>query len=124
MADLLKLADRVEALSGPDRGADAAIARSFSHDVESDDGDFWFGPYDALPVRVPDFTGSLDAAMTLVPEGWGFRVESEGDGSRPCSASIYKPADCCNEFVISCDYAITPALALCAAALRARAANG
>lgn len=56
------------------------------------------------------YTSSIDAAMTLVPEGWGwtlthwgcFRLWEIGDGMDVTSK------------------AKTPALAICAAALRAR----
>ena len=65
---LIALAERVEAASGPDRELDAKIASLFSNDVESDDGDFWWGPHDQIPQRVPDFTTSLDAAMMLLPD--------------------------------------------------------
>ena len=72
--DLNDLADRVEALQGPCRETDAAIMGLFTHSVESDDGDYWYGPHDQMPIRVPDFTGSLDAAAALVPEGWEGRL--------------------------------------------------
>lgn len=58
----------------------------------------------------PYYTFSIDAALTLVPEGWGLlmdlrktcRVRLEDGNSKPWI------------------YAITPALALCIAALKAR----
>ena len=118
-SELLKLAERVEALSGPDFYVNKSILAALGYTWRG--MAYWSADNTHVWPGRTAFTALLDAAMTLVPEGWGFRVESEGDGSRPCSASIYKPADCCNELVINCDYATTPALALCAAALRALA---
>src|SRR5688500_8077881 len=56
--ELLELAECCERATGPDSELDAAI-------------------HHAVPmgVFVSDFTASLDAAMTLVPEGW--RVTTE-----------------------------------------------
>ncbi len=114
---LLALAERCEAATGADREIDAKLAGIFSHSVESDDGDFWWGAHDSLPVRVPAFTASLDAALTLVPEGWQWVVSQQlgqpfaGCGGSPTGGWLAWHVD-----------AATPALALCAAALRARAA--
>jgi hypothetical protein len=60
-ATLLALADTVEALTGPDRNVDAEIA----------DAIHWDDPivYEDDP-RLLAFTDSLDAGITLVPEGW------------------------------------------------------
>ena len=77
-AALLALADRVEAMTGPDRGVDAAIVLAIcrgatvGHYAADDDGDIVFHAA-AIGIRdkstCPHFTASLDAAMTLVPEG-------------------------------------------------------
>lgn len=56
------------------------------------------------------YTASIDAALTLVPEGWKWAVTS-------------KNSACCHEQHIAplnWSYAATPALALAAAALKAR----
>jgi hypothetical protein len=67
---------------------------------------------------VPRYTASLDAALTLVPEGWEWTVRGRphGDGL----ASIGRAWESGSDTVI----AATPALALCIAALRARANEG
>ena len=71
-AQILALADRVEALTGPDRGVDEAIFEAL----------FPRGGFDNIPEAmryvpthiqtiVPRFTASTDAAMTLDPgEPW------------------------------------------------------
>ena len=89
MTDLLELAARIEAASGPDREIDARIAvalrlgcrPNLPDDLEylslvrDDDfesaGTYWFHCRSGKSLRTSlPYTGSLDAAMTLVPEGW------------------------------------------------------
>jgi hypothetical protein len=79
--ELLALAARVEALSGPDRDLDAEIAVAVSGDAgawvvrPSPQSVFahlpgWYRTSDDKSHQAPAYTASLDAAMTLVPEGW------------------------------------------------------
>lgn len=70
-----------------------------------------------LPERAPFYTSSLDAAMTLVPEGWDYCL-SVGAGEPACAAM--SPAGQVSDVSVT---AATPALALTAASLRARAAS-
>ena len=69
------------------------------------------------------YTASLDAAMTLVPEGatWSVTDPANRDGSK----SVFGYPSRAHASVAGSDrehhYAVTPALALCVAALRARA---
>lgn len=71
----------------------------------------WFLPLEDRAQDAPCFTRGLDAALTLVPEGHGWMVQRGAysqvwiGGRRHAEAA-----------------AVTPALALAAAALRARAA--
>ena len=107
MTNLTELADRVEALEGPCRGVDAEIVAIVKVGMRSP----WF-------IAPPSFTGSLDAAMTLVPDGWGRCIEQERP-SRDCEASLSHPG--CEPWGQGSINAVgkTLALALCAAALRA-----
>lgn len=78
-----------------------------------------------LPHALP-YTASLDAAMTLVPEGWGWLV-SQPNEKAIASGLLKERTPVLGEVQYGCEqrYAVaaaTPALALCAAALRARAA--
>ncbi len=84
-AALLALADRVEALTGLDREVDAQIFRTTEcappfqylnklialswHEQEQA---YFAQVSDDMRVRYepPNYTASIDAAMTLVPEGW------------------------------------------------------
>lgn len=79
-------------------------------------------------IAVRKFTASLDAAMTLVPEGWVLHflqdTEYDNPAERRWSVSL-RPRqgqwDGTPEGAEAWTWAFTPALALTAAALRARA---
>jgi hypothetical protein len=60
----------------------------------------------------PEFTTSLNAALTLVPEGWWWGIASTGEAR---IWEIEKPG----QFTAK---AASPAMAICSAALKARAA--
>lgn len=109
MADTLNkgLIERLEAASGPDRQLDYLIADAVFGKVKP--------PFQR--GHCEKYTASLDAAMTLVPEGhrnnWSL-IGFDGLGGPsdlPWQADV---ADCLAD-------AATPALALCIAALRAQA---
>ena len=69
----------------------------------------------------PAYTTSLDAALTLVPDGWDWQVEG---GTPPMCAMV---SDNGGKFLIQGDqefyayHKTSPALALCIASLKARA---
>ena len=116
--DLLKLAEKCEQATGPDRELDAEIAAELGWKEAS--ALFWHDGYQAR--ELPRFTRSIDAALTLVPEGCVFMVANTGvDGPKADmtqSSAIVGPPD---DTAIDYTTAATPALALCAASLRARA---
>lgn len=65
--ELLALAERVEALTGPDREGDALVQRI----AGQDNGEHWFtGPSGVFTTdeQAPAYTASIDTAMSLVPE--------------------------------------------------------
>jgi len=124
---MMELAGRCEALSGPDREVDCLIWATVIHGgyewttsnilrvpscgirIGSIDPGLASRNFTCWHEPVPAYTASLDATMPLAPEGW-FRLERQkddwmalGSTGRWCRGA-------------------TPALALCAAALRARAA--
>ena len=114
--ELLKLAERVEALRGPDREVDEAIERAidnytaFKYYTLGDDDQS-----DYIPTR---YTASLDAAMTLVPKGWAWSVlDRRTTGYSKPNGQCWTKED---RSTLHED-AAAPALALCAAALRALA---
>lgn len=131
--ELLKLAERVEALSGPDRGVDVEIFRVIGapapfqfmnklialeyNDIEQA---YFARVTDDMQVRYapPAYTASLDAAMTLVPKGWAWSVlDRRTTGYSKPNGQCWTKED---RSTLHGD-AATPALALCAAALRALA---
>jgi hypothetical protein len=127
-ATLLALAERVEGLDGPDRELDALIrcalfapAGAFIRQSPINGAwciyetglngkeRLWEARGLSQLQRLGAFTASIDAALTLVPEGWQFEIEI-----RPCQALVIGEG-------VHRSIAATPALALTAAALRAHA---
>lgn len=137
-ADLEALADRVEALSGPDRELDAAIFKAigapvpfqFMNKVVALSWDArencYFAPIGDMRVRyeVPAYSASLDAAMTLVPNNCGFVLHNPV-GKKPSVALQFGDEGFPSPKTVDGwgDYSsgATPALALTAACLRALA---
>lgn len=131
-AGLRALAKRVEAATGPDRALDFAIMRvaGWEEYVRHRGGllagiPCWRHP-DGRIVEAPfHYTASLDAAASLVPEGlsWQSGRRCHSDDGWFGHSIVWEPSDPRDDeamrFMAS---AATPALALCAAALRARAA--
>lgn len=123
-ADLIALAARVEQAQGPDRELDAEIARAIGW-KESLSGRWWKPPGgDDWNFVLPPFTASLDAALTLVPEGWIFAVHSGDDRGPPVAYCVPNMGRLPWPHWVDDINAATPALALTAAALRARAEDG
>lgn len=145
--DLSGLIERVEAGVGPDRSIDAAIyhdllgfcrhANQERTGAQSDTGfdcmdcgaDSWGnksrkGGYPAgqgLHDSAPRYTASLDAAMTLVPDGWLIAGLWERNTSLPnwrWKAELWSPDADANVSAIAKN-SDTPAIALVAASLRA-----
>lgn len=135
--DLNELAAKVEALSGPDRGIDALITIAMDPKrqtiVGHKPGRFprepIYGPItefvemaeengkDAADyLNAPAYTASIDAAMTLVPTDARLIVDSDG-----CHCRITKRDDAAWHWNGFAALASTMALAITAAALRARA---
>ena len=108
MSDLAK---RIEELEGPRFALEQEIFRVVN-------------PQATAQSKPPAYTASLDAAMSLVPEGWGFRfgelfwVKTDSGEIKSCAKGGV--AEMLATDVLSIGKAATPALALCAAAIRAR----
>ena len=128
--ELLGLAERVEALTGPDREVDAEIAVAVSGDKgawvvgPSPQSVFahqpgWYRTSDDKSHQAPPFTASLDAAMSLVPKDRRVSIVQLPDGAWGAAMLVLEPsqADPC-----LIQDAKSAALALTAAALRALAA--
>lgn len=126
MTDLAKLADRIERAEGPSRELDAEIALAAgwtervhgnpSFKVRSCQDPTGKQYQHGLVAWAPRYTASIDAAMTLVPEPAEWTLSVVND--EPCLVTIPAPGTMGDAIHT---LAATPALALCAAALRARA---
>lgn len=129
---LLELAERCEAATGPDREIDAQIIVTLEHpeyrypdEVLNRKPSSWDEAagrfrHDGFGGSIPwpAYTASIDAALTLVPSGHLWQVnqwETGADAHMAPTRPIYSPQPKAK--------AATPALAICAAALRARAAQ-
>jgi len=126
MSDLLRLAERVEMQSGANSDVDRSIQAVLAGAIEEwqDTRDSWAYHRDGHWVSIGPilpYTASLDAAMRLVPEGIAWTIDG-GDPACQDSASLGyapEPGRLMNpSWTAGGD---TPALALCAASLRARA---
>ena len=106
-----ELIERLVQATGPDLDLDHAIAAAVL-------------PADGHGVLL--YTGSIDAALTLVPDGWAWRTVSRigpfatGKPCRPRAElaepiqTDYGPGVC----IRAQEYGATPALTICAAALK------
>lgn len=106
--ELNALADRVERLEGSDLKTDILIEQACVPPTGQ--------PKKWLALR---YTASIDAAMTLVPEGYDWSLDNfDGEFGKP-SAWVHARRSAAEIVPVT---GATPALALCSAALRARAA--
>lgn len=120
MTDLTPLISKLEA-AGPSRELDAEIASAVgwvltAYGWQDAQGMSWSPPGASMPQygALPSFSSSLDAAMTLVPDRFGWLVGSDGE------AEVFEiEAGTPRHTAAYVNRAATPALALCAAALRA-----
>ena len=120
---------RLEALEAPCRECDCLIGVALGWFITEpnkgwpDQLDYidvrnecWYYPGGGFDQLVPRFTASIDAAMTLVPEGSEWNIEKwakNGVYTKHAKASAWVPG-------AERAYAVTPAIALCIAALRAQ----
>ena len=131
MTDLIK---RLEALDAPCRECDIEVARfKYGRDAVRRGGLGW--PDDAIIVPcypgweiVPRYTSSIDAAMTLVPEGdfdqdWSRSTRCKSEGFKLWQVRIaFETVDQDPEELgpVALGEHDIPAIALCIAALRAQ----
>jgi hypothetical protein len=116
---LLALAARCER-EEPSRELDGNICAAIGHKISTDGWlivpSFMEEGQEELRPPTP-FTSSIDSAMTLVPEGWVLTLNTFQNG-----ASVYVMNAAGDIVRPQKQYIATPALALCAAALKVRAA--
>lgn len=120
---LMDLAERCEKADGADWNLSADIARAMGW-AEGEHA--WHSlDWRSRQSGPPHYTNSLDAALSLVPEGWRWSLDhTQKPPYRDCGmATLYAPGDGWTPADVSEIYGATPALALCAAALRALASG-
>lgn len=107
---MTNLIARIESADGPDRELDVAIHESIGNVVDRGCPADWHSE-----DETPRYTASVDAALTLVPEDW--HTQLSGVNGSWCAVLTHTPFNSCGEVSTFCR---TPALALAAAALKAR----
>lgn len=136
------LIERIEAASGPDREIDCLIAVAASNEPTARvaylagyrwykkpgagripfAGAFGSGADLGMIFHERRYTDSIDAALALVPEGFEWSLEYQAghhvSSDVECMIAIAKLGDPCRDWESE---SYTPALALCAAALKVRA---
>lgn len=132
---LSELIGRLEKSTGPDRELDCAIAYAVDFKCEGTETT-WRQLVDQIGMEyavanatrfhsfwreaIPQFTGSVDAALTLVPEGWNWQAQGNDVLGRVKPYAIMglpgqAEAD---------GMGASPAIALCIASLKARLSLG
>lgn len=129
-ARLLELAERVGQGTGGDRELEVQIVYALHPNIGPYEGQcvgdepiFWHEPYRKQPC--PDFLTSLDAALSLVPEGWRWSLRKMPLSNFMASLFVIAPNGSNRPYVpdtLTQVQASTPARALTAACLRAYAA--
>jgi hypothetical protein len=119
MSGLLELAERCEKATGPHRELDYAISEGIgkgcvrsSKPLREDHAEETGG------FTIPRYTASLDAAMTLVPEGWRPVIDMASEEGAAI-VDVWAAPAASPQPTRRHAKAATPALALCGAALRA-----
>lgn len=116
-AKLLELAALAEAASGPDRELDLDIATAVRRTPFLPR---WSGQTRALQAKA--YTASLDAAMTLVPEGAWDHMEVYKPDHQSLGWTVHLLPNANLPRHHGTGFAASWALAICASALRAHAA--
>ena len=121
---------RLEKATGPDRGLDSHIylfanggfKASYGRSVFSQNLEKWCDSGEINRVadnyEIPRYTASIDAALTLVPEGLDYVLRSLRDRAEA------RVGGAKNEYRIHGGQHPIPAIALCIAALRSRDHGG
>lgn len=107
MTDRSKLLALAEAVEKLESGGSFAVETDIAYALNL--------PFEGL---AKPYTFSLDAAVSLVPMGWGWMQAINPDKPHSSAATVYGMADDEREATA---FATTPALALTAASLRAQA---
>lgn len=116
------LISRLSAATGPSRELDAgiALANGWAHRTMPNGERYWRSPTGVICPQPPRYTASIDAALTLMPEGYGFmiRYHETADGKMRACCSLL---GCSNGDGDTWDvWGNTPAIAIVIACLKAK----
>ena len=122
MADLDKLTAALESAAEGSEELDERVGRAFGWWYDFDNVE-WVREGEIVEF-LPVYTRSIDAALTLVPEGWILHRLGQERKWNPMTdflwvARLHKGEVPSSRNIVQY-FAVTPALAICAAALRAR----
>jgi hypothetical protein len=127
MSDATTLADLIahlDAATGPDRELDEeimALRAGVIREVQNGRSVYHVGTRWVGVGDVPPFTASVDAAVTLVPDGWMWTVcGGEHRGGQGVAFMAPNGGNSPADRWIDDTGGATPAIALCIAALKAR----
>ena len=112
----MTLIERLEKATGPDRELNADIAEAIGVTVIRMP---LSGPHDGNGAMIADYSDSIDAALTLVPDGWGRKCEF-GPGFNNSVTVGHVGADGLYDKPEQWASHESEAIALCIAALKAR----
>lgn len=140
-----ELIERLERAEAPSRELDAEIAALVHVDADGLDFEAFPEPSGKVTIYFPSkvkqayaahrYTASIDAALTLVPEGWRIAGFAEYGHGMKWKGRIYcalVPSDLSHlprtyaahsAAAVRFDHPATPAIALCIAALKAKEAD-
>lgn len=129
---LPKLIAALEAAEGSSREFDHEIARAFGYEIKTNQIPAYNSPRkdgptvtfmikDGMRYVIPNYTASLDAALTLMPKGVAYGLHGNFyDGRHSAILSSQHLHPLLPDRISG--QGVTPALAMCVAALKARAA--
>lgn len=117
---LQSLIEKVGKLTGPGREVDAEIALATGWRQEPHVDGNWRSPQ-GLFVGLPFFTKFIDAALTLVPEGFKWKVGYSRFVDHVAELRDYRDKPLLGTFIGESDH--NRAIALCIASLKARLAS-
>lgn len=129
MTNLLELAERVERASGASRELDAEIAAHLCGGTVDRDGRYWKPGVRGFSIA-DRYTASIDAAVSLLPADTMHLIDFTLSWEPPnpqvwpaCTVTWYPPHKSGSDWHALTTTARSAALAITAAALRARAAQ-
>lgn len=132
--DMLELATKLEGMSEPDREVDAEIAIALGHKIKMAMANYTMEmfpaiewqkphPYAGMKEPCPAWTASIDEARKLVPKGYAVELSEAWGPDRTDWTAVLKLRTVDGTGKWPKARSDSPAIALCGAALKARAST-